>query len=126
MLGPGGLGVFVNKDGSSERPPIAWPNKISQLVVHNHLNVIALTEDIIYIHRYRFKKLIFKIFTLSIMSFLKLICSLIDYQTCHEINLPGVKCLSLSEGNLYVGASRSLFRLNPVSTEQQVEVRKSK
>ena len=100
VLGPGGLGVFVTKDGTSERPPISWPDKVSQITVHNQLNVVAMGQDLIYVH------------------------SLVDYQTCHTLSFRGLlKCLSLSEGNLYVVSSRSLFKLNPVSVAEQIEVR---
>lgn len=52
MLGPGGLGVFVKRGGSSERPPIQWPSKIYQIIVHNCMNVLALGENCIYVHRF--------------------------------------------------------------------------
>ena len=42
--------MFVTKDGSSERPPISWPDKMFQMTVHNHLNVVGIGADTIYVH----------------------------------------------------------------------------
>lgn len=42
------------------------------------------------------------------------------------IPFPGVKCLGLTEGKLYVGTARSLYRFAPISVDEQVEVRKNK
>ena len=50
VLGPSCLGVFVTSAGTSERPPVVWPNRVNQVVVHN-FNVVATCSDAIYVHR---------------------------------------------------------------------------
>lgn len=48
--------------------------------------------------------------------------SLSDPGNSNLIPFPGAKCLSLSEGKLYVGTARSLYRFIPISVDEQVEV----
>jgi hypothetical protein len=48
--------------------------------------------------------------------------SLSDPGSSTVISFPGVKCLALSEGKLYVGTARSLYRFIPISVDEQVEV----
>jgi len=49
--------------------------------------------------------------------------SLSDPGSSSVISFPGVKCLGLSEGKLYVGTARSLYRFIPISVDDQVEVK---
>ncbi|ODM98571.1 Transforming growth factor-beta receptor-associated protein 1 [Orchesella cincta] len=96
LIGPGGLGVFTSSSGISERPPIIWHDKVNEIAVDG-LNVVAAGNDVIYVN------------------------SLHDPTTSNVIPFPGVKCLALTEGKLYVGTARSLYRFTPISVDEQVE-----
>lgn len=98
LIGPGGLGVFTSSSGISGRPPIVWHEKVNEIVVDG-INVVAAGNDVIYVN------------------------SLHDPTSCNVIPFPGVKCLALTEGKLYVGTARSLYRFAPISVDEQVEVR---
>lgn len=61
-------------------------------------------------------------FLYEIINFHSMGNSLSDPGTSNLIPFPGAKCLALSEGKLYVGTARSLYRFIPISVDDQVEV----
>lgn len=123
MIGPGGLGVFTSSSGVSQRPPIVWHEKVNEIVVDG-LNVVASGNDVIYVNRCvsAISDAVNLIDFNQYDSLTLIVFSLHDQTTSNMIPFPGVKCLALTEGKLYVGTARSLYRFAPISVDEQVEV----
>jgi hypothetical protein len=51
LSAPGGLGMFVNAEGVSSRPPIQWSYPLRALA-YSHPYILGLSDDVVIVYRY--------------------------------------------------------------------------
>ncbi|XP_072546340.1 transforming growth factor-beta receptor-associated protein 1 [Salminus brasiliensis] len=96
LNGPGNLGMFVTKDGTSERPPVLWPEGVLDAVV-NFPYVMALQSQALYIY------------------------SVLDQQLKQTISIQNAKTLLSTTENVLVVAEREIHCLSQTSLEDQIQ-----
>jgi hypothetical protein len=56
LSAPEGLGMFVNAEGMSNRPPIQWSYPLRALA-YSHPYILGLSDDVIMVYRYTVKNI---------------------------------------------------------------------
>ncbi|KAF4102043.1 transforming growth factor-beta receptor-associated protein 1 [Onychostoma macrolepis] len=96
LNGPGCLGMFVMKNGTSQHPPVQWPDGVVDAAVHFPY-VLALQNQTIHIY------------------------SILDQQLKQTVPLQSAKSLVSTEESVFVVADKEIHRLSPVPLEDQIE-----
>ncbi|XP_073683447.1 transforming growth factor-beta receptor-associated protein 1 [Garra rufa] len=96
LNGPGCLGMFVMKNGTSQHPPVQWPDGVVDAAVHFPY-VLALQNQTIHIY------------------------SILDQQLKQTVPLQSAKSLISTEECVFVVADKEIHRLSPVPLEDQIQ-----
>ncbi|XP_026100806.1 transforming growth factor-beta receptor-associated protein 1 isoform X2 [Carassius auratus] len=96
LNGPGCLGMFVMKNGTSQHPPVQWPDGVVDAAVHFPY-VLALQNQTIHIY------------------------SILDQQLKQTVPLQSAKSLVSTEESVFVVADKEIHRLSPVPLQDQIE-----
>ncbi|XP_069694581.1 transforming growth factor-beta receptor-associated protein 1-like isoform X2 [Periplaneta americana] len=94
---PEGLGMFVNAEGMSNRPPIQWSYPLRALA-YSHPYILGLSDEVIMVY------------------------SILDQQQKQALSFTGGRSIGNFEGHIYVTSGTSVVSLAPVPWEKQVEV----
>ncbi|XP_016125443.1 transforming growth factor-beta receptor-associated protein 1 [Sinocyclocheilus grahami] len=96
LNGPGCLGMFVMKNGTSQHPPVQWPDGVVDAAVLFPY-VLVLQNQTIHIY------------------------SILDQQLKQTVPLQSAKSLVSTEESVFVVADKEIHRLSPVPLEDQIE-----
>ncbi|RXN08852.1 transforming growth factor-beta receptor-associated 1-like protein [Labeo rohita] len=96
LNGPGSLGMFVMKNGTSQHPPVQWPDGVVDAAVHFPY-VLALQNQTVHIY------------------------SILDQQLKQTVPLQSAKSLVSTEESIFVVADKEIHRLSPVPLEDQIQ-----
>ncbi|XP_051724984.1 transforming growth factor-beta receptor-associated protein 1 isoform X1 [Ctenopharyngodon idella] len=96
LNGPGSLGMFVMKNGTSQHPPVQWPDGVVDAAVHFPY-VLVLQNQTVHIY------------------------SILDQQLKQTVPLQSAKSLISTEESVFVVADKEIHRLSPVPLEDQIQ-----
>ncbi|XP_077095253.1 transforming growth factor-beta receptor-associated protein 1 [Siphateles boraxobius] len=96
LNGPGSLGMFVMRNGTSQHPPVQWPDGVVDAAVHFPY-VLALQNQTVHIY------------------------SILDQQLKQTVLLQSAKSLVSTEESIFVVADKEIHRLSPVPLEDQIQ-----
>lgn len=97
LSAPEGLGMFVNAEGMSNRPPIQWSYPLRALA-YSHPYILGLSDDVIMVY------------------------SILDQQQKQALPFIGGRSIGNFDGRIYVTSGTAVYSLTPVPWEKQVEV----
>lgn len=120
LSGPGSLGIFVNVNGASQRPPIALSPNLSSVFCRQSL-IFAIDDEFISIHRYEdwlcYLKCLTLLFSLFWCTF-----SVANQKQLQTLVLPGVTavCRSLNRNMIFlVSEGDRIYTLASETWDQQ-------
>lgn len=96
LNGPGCLGMFVMKNGSSQRPPVQWPDGVVDAAVYFPY-VLALQHQTVHIY------------------------SMMDQQLKQTVTVQSATSLVPTEESIFVMAEKEIHRLSTVPLEYQIQ-----
>lgn len=97
LSAPEGLGMFVNTEGMSNRPPIQWSYSLLALA-YSHPYILGLSNEVIMVY------------------------SILDQQQKQALPFIGGRTIGNFDGRLYVTSGTAVYSLTPVPWEKQVEM----
>ncbi|PSN49861.1 hypothetical protein C0J52_14134 [Blattella germanica] len=97
LSAPEGLGMFVNAEGMSNRPPIQWSYPLLALA-YFHPYILGLSDEVIMVY------------------------SILDQQQKQALPFIGGKSIGNFDGCIYVTSGTAVYNMVPVPWEKQVEV----
>ncbi|KAJ9595158.1 hypothetical protein L9F63_013516, partial [Diploptera punctata] len=96
LSAPEGLGMFVNTEGMSNRPPIQWSYSLLALA-YSHPYILGLSDEVIMIY------------------------SILDQQQKQALPFIGGRIIGNFDGRLYVTSGTAVYSLIPVPWDKQVQ-----
>lgn len=96
LSAPERLGMFVNAEGMSNRPPILWSYPLRALA-YSHPYILGLSDDVIMVY------------------------SILDQQLKQSLPFIGGRSIGNFDGRIYVTSGTAVYSLTPVPWEKQVE-----
>ncbi|XP_052009055.1 transforming growth factor-beta receptor-associated protein 1 [Xyrauchen texanus] len=95
LNGPGCLGMFVMKNGTSQLPPVQWPEGVVGAAVYFPY-VLTLQNHTVHIY------------------------SILDQQLKQTVPIGSAKSLISTEASVFVVAEKEIYQLSPVPMEDQI------